>query len=38
MTLEKAIEIVMGAVKENNYLPYPLLQKKRKKKRNSLRL
>jgi hypothetical protein len=34
--LEKAIELIMSPVKENNYLPYNLLQKKRKKKKNSL--
>ncbi len=35
--LEKGIELVMSTVKENNYLPY-LLQNKRKKKRHSLHL
>jgi hypothetical protein len=30
--LEKALELIMGPVKENNYLPYQLLQKKRKRK------
>ncbi len=34
--LEKAIELIMSPVKENNYLPYHLLEKKRKKKKNSL--
>lgn len=37
-SLEKAIELVINPVKENNYLPYQLLQKKRKTKKNSLRL
>jgi len=37
-SLEKAIELVMNPVNENNYLPYQLLQKKRKRKKNSLHL
>lgn len=37
-SLEKEIELVMNPTKENNYLPYQLLQKKRKKKKNSLHL
>ncbi|MDQ3683498.1 MAG: hypothetical protein M3352_10590 [Bacteroidota bacterium] len=36
--LEKATELLMSPVKENNYLPYHLLQKKRKKKKNSVHL
>ena len=36
--LEKAIELVMNPVKENNYLPYQLFQKKRKRKKRSLHL
>jgi hypothetical protein len=34
--LKTAIELVMNPVKENNYLPFQLLEKKRKKKKNSL--
>ncbi len=36
--LEKAIELVLIPGRENNFLPYPLLQKKRKKKKSSLHL
>ena len=36
--LEKAVELLMGSVKENNYIPYQLLQKKKKKTRRSLHL
>ncbi len=36
--IEKAIELVMNPEKESNYLPYQLLQKKRKKKKNLLNL
>ena len=35
---EKAVELLMGSVKENNYIPYQLLQKKKKKTRRSLHL
>ncbi len=34
--LEKATELIMNPIKENNYLPFHLLQKKRKKKKHSL--
>jgi len=37
-TLEKAIELVINPVKENNYLPHHLLQKKEKRKKSSLHL
>jgi len=36
-SLEKAIEIVMNPVKENNYLPYHLLQKKKSKEKKPSR-
>ena len=38
ISLEKSMELVMCPVKENNYLPNQLLQKKRKRKKGSLHL
>ncbi len=38
LDFKKAIELVMSPVRENYYLPYQLLQKKRKKKKYSLHL
>lgn len=37
-SLEKAIDLVLSPMKNDNYLPYHLLQKKRQRKKRSLHL